>query len=73
MAFEDMPGEEEVKSGAAIAVPKEEQKEDYVLDMQSLGRLLLSMSTLEDINSLKSGQRPAPSALYSHKLQKHVY
>ena len=72
MAFEDMPGEEEVKSSAAIAVPNEEQGEDYASDMQALGRLLLSMCTLEDVNCLESGQRPALSALYSHKLQKHV-
>ena len=68
-----MPGEEEVKSSAFFTIfKKKKQREDYASDMQSLGLLLLSMGTLEDVNCLESGQRPALSALYSHKLQKHV-
>ena len=71
MTFEDMSAEEELKS-AAIAVPKEERGEDYAPDAQSLGRLVLSMCTLEDVDNLKSVQNPVISAMYSHKLQKRV-
>ena len=60
-----MSSAEESKSRINTTVLKEKDGEDYTSDMQSLGRVLLAMCTLEDTNSVKSDQYPQISALYS--------
>ena len=63
-----MSADEEVTQKRDVNLPEEvKEQEDHVPDMQSLGRLLLSMCTRKGTKGLKSNQ--PMSALYSHKLQ----